>query len=94
MATYYTKEGQNIWDVSIQLYGSDSSTVQLLLDNPALGYVGKRIPAGTAITYTAQAGNAIADFFTNKEIDPNTGLINDGLAGSGFDSGFKINGFN
>lgn len=94
MDQYITVEAQSIWDLSNLLYGNTSNVVKLVQDNPALGYVGKTIPAGTVITYTKQKGNQVTDFYINRSVNPGTRDITDPLQGGGFDSGFKINGFN
>ena len=94
METYITVEGQNIWDLSALLYGNSSNVVKLVQDNPGLGNVGKTIPAGTVILYTKQKGNQIVDFYSNRNENPGTRDLTEPLQGGGFDSGFKINGFN
>jgi phage tail protein X len=93
MSTYITIQGQTIWDLSIQLYGDSSNAIKIVSDNPGLDKVGKLIPPGTSIEYTAPTGNNTTLFFSNKQIDAATGTGNP-LEGSGFDSGFEINGFN
>lgn len=68
--------------------------VKLVQDNPILGNVGKTIPAGTVINYEKQKGNPITEFYINRRTTPGTKDLTQPLQGSGFDSGFKINGFN
>jgi phage tail protein X len=92
MATYTTVLGQNIYDLSVLLYGNTTNIVKLVQDNPGLDRVSKNIPAGTVITYDAQSGNDVVDFFSNKEVSPVTGDRDLG-AGGGFDSGFDLTGF-
>lgn len=93
MEEYITIEGQSIWDLSNLLYGNSSNLVKLVQDNPALGFVGKTVPAGTVIKYEKQKGNQVVEFYQNRRVDPGTRDITNPLQGSGFDSGFKINGF-
>ena len=94
MDQYISVQGQNIWDLSNLLYGNTSNVVKLVKDNPGLGNVGKTIPAGTVILFEKQKGNQIVDFYTNRSVNPGTRDLTEPLQGSGFDSGFKISGFN
>ena len=94
MAIYRTLEGQNIWDLSVVLYGNTESVVRLVQDNPNLVNVGKTIPAGTSIVYTKQPKNTITNYYLTRSLDPATRDQSSPLQGSGFTSGFKINGFN
>jgi phage tail protein X len=93
MSTFTTIQSQTIWDLSLQLYGDTSNVVKLINDNPGLDFVGKLIPPGTSITYTAPTGNTITTYFNNRLIDPVTGTGNP-LQGSGFTDGFTLNGHN
>lgn len=92
MAEYRTESGQTIFDLSVQLYGNTSNAVKILQDNPTLAGFGKLIPGGTVVTFTPPAGFTVATFLSNKKRTANTGTGNP-LQGSGFDEGFKINGF-
>lgn len=94
MDQYKTLEAQSIWDLSNLLYGNTSNVVKLVTDNPALGFVGKTIPAGTVINYTKQKGNQVTNFYINRSVNPGTKDITTPLQGGGFTTGFKINGFN
>lgn len=93
MSQYTTIQSQTIWDLSIKLYGVSSKAVQIINENPALDYIGKLIPPGTVIEFTAPVGNTITTFFSNRNTDPVTGTGNP-LQGSGFTTGFTINGHN
>lgn len=93
MSTYTTIQGQTIWDLSVKLYGNASNVVKLISDNPFLDYVGKLIPPGSVIQYDAPLGNVTTNFFNNRNTDPATGTGNP-LQGSGFGTGFTINGHN
>lgn len=92
MAKYTTTSGQTIWDLSLQLYGDSSSSVRIFDDNPLLNSITGLIPPGTVIEYTPRLGFSASQFFTDSEITVNTGTGNP-LQGSGFDLGFKLNGF-
>jgi hypothetical protein len=92
MATYKTESGQTIWDLSILLYGNSSNAVKLMTDNPSLASISGLIPPQTSITYTPVLGFNVATYFSEINVKPNTGQGNP-LQGSGFDSGFQINGF-
>lgn len=94
MEQYITIEGQSILDLSNLLYGNSSNLVKLVQDNPGIGFIGKTIPAGTVILYEKQKGNQVTDFYINRRVEPGTRDITNPLQGSGFSSGFKINGFN
>lgn len=94
MDEYITIEGQSIWDLSNLLYGNTSNMVKLVQDNPVLGNVGKTIPPGTVILYEKQKGNQITDFYIERSVEPGTRDLTSPFQGSGFDSGFKLNGFN
>lgn len=94
MDEYITIEGQSIWDLSNLLYGNTSNMVKLVQDNPVLGNIGKTVPSGTVILYERQKGNQVTDFYTNRNVTPGTRDLTQPLQGSGFDSGFDINGFN
>ena len=60
MATHKVTAGQNIWDVSIQLYGTIEGVFDLLISNPSLGLNTALVP-GTELEYH--------DFFVvNKDI--------------------------
>jgi phage tail protein X len=93
MSTFTTIQSQTIWDLSVLLYGNTSNVVKIITDNPDLGFVGKLIPPGTVIEYTAPTGNTTTLFFSNNNTDPATGTGNP-LQGSGFSEGFTINGHN
>ena len=93
MSTYITIQSQTIWDLSIQLYGNTSNAVKIINDNPGLSNIGKLIPPGTVIEFTAPTGNTITTFLSNRQRDTVTGTGNP-LQGSGFTEGFTINGHN
>ena len=93
MSTYTTIQGQTIWDLSILLYGNTSNAVKIVNDNPVLVNIGKLIPPGTSVEFTAPTGNSTTTFFSDKQIDAATGTGNP-LEGSGFSDGFTINGHN
>ena len=92
MATYTTESGQTIWDLSILLYGNTSNVVKLMNDNSILFSISGLIPPKTVITYTPVLGFNVSSYFSDISVKPNTGQGNP-LQGSGFDIGFKINGF-
>lgn len=94
MEEYTTLQGQSIWDLSVLLYGNTSNIVKLVQDNPGLGFIGKTIPAGTVVKYVKQKGNQVTEFYINRNTEPGTRDLTDPYQGSGFDSGFKLNGFN
>ena len=68
MANYTIKEGQTIFDVTLQLYGDVSKVYELIKLNPTqIGSILERNLMGKTITYDIQ-DNDIANYFSTNSI--------------------------
>ena len=85
MSIYRSVGGQNVFDVSLQLYGNIKHVVKLLQDNSDLD-LNEEIPIGTVILYTEEP-TEFGNFVSRKNINIAT---NDGVTQSGkaFDESF------
>ena len=91
MAKYITKNSQNIFDLSNQLYGNASNAVKILTDNPSIAGITAQISAGTQIEYTPSIGGSVSDFFSDNNTFVTTGSGNP-EQGRGFNLGFSLTG--
>ena len=91
MSTYSTREGQSIFDLSLQLYGTEDRVVEIFMSNPELLSLNDNIKAGTIIEFTEEQ-NETRQYVLDSKIDIATGDTNI-ETGKGFDEGFSF-GFN
>jgi len=91
MLIYKVLQNQNIFDLSLQVYGDIESVVQLIKDNPEID-INKEIPFGFPLKYIDKV-NDFKTFVNRKKIDVST---NDGATqtGKAFDSSFDKKEFN
>ena len=85
MLIYKTKAGQNIFDLSLQLYGNIQAIPQLLRENPILD-INTEITPGTEIQHDNEQ-NEFLTFISNKGIEVSTGEAGTG-GGGAFSEGF------
>ena len=91
MAIYKSREGQNIFDLSLQLYGTANRVIDIFLDNPFMQSLNDDIKSGSSIEYTLEQ-NETRQYLIDNKIDIATNDTNQ-ENGKGFDEGFA-EGFN
>ena len=67
MLIYKSIEGQNVFDLALQLYGNIQDSAKILVDNPSLN-IDQSVPRSTEIRYEDQQ-NEFKTFLTNKKIN-------------------------
>lgn len=74
MATYIVKHGQNLWDISMMLYGSIEGVFDLLISNDKLT-LNSELPAGTELLYHEyfKTNKDISDTLSESNITPANG---------------------
>ena len=92
MSDYSTYSGQDIIDLSLQLYGVDNAVVRIATENPEFfDSLNKDIPGGTVLSFTEEP-DAVRTFLVNRKIDISTSDVNSPDS-AGFSKGFST-GFN
>lgn len=91
MAIYKTREGQNIYDLSLQLYGTEDRIIDIFMDNPSFDSLNDEIQAGTLIEYTEEQNEVRQYLIDNKiEIATNCPLLSGAIGyDEGFDEGYN-----
>jgi hypothetical protein len=82
------KDGQTIWDISLQLYGSIEYVFKIIEDNPQITNIHYPNLKGMVISYEEQ-GFDLTNYFKTNEISISTEypIINDGHS---FDESFDL----
>ena len=68
-------DGQSIWDIAVQEYGSVEGVKQLIIDNPLICNFETNLPAGALIIITEPPINSrVTEYCASKNINPATAI--------------------
>ena len=92
MKQIIVSDGQNMFDIALQCYGTAESVMQLCLDNDLI--LGQKLETGQILSIDeAKVQNQdTVDYFKSIEKVVNTSQVS--FKKSGFSSGFNQEGFN
>jgi hypothetical protein len=90
MAAYRITDGQSIFDVALQKYGSVEQAIKIVQDNPAIVNMNNANLSGAIVTVDDVQNQVVKTFLINRRnLNTSNPIIKDGYSyNNGFSEGF------